>query len=61
MRQLCPDATGGRVSLSGAKVTEGPWDGNDVHVAAGGGSPVGADKLETSISVEVDTTKALGV
>ena len=59
MRQLCPDATGGIVSVSGANITEGPRDGHELHVAGGGGSPVGADKLETSVGVEVFTTKAL--
>ena len=40
-------------------MTEGPRAGNELHVAGGGDSPVGADKLETSVGVEVVTTKAL--
>lgn len=45
----------------GSTVTEGARASDTVGGAAGAESPGGADKLETSVDVEVATTNAAGV
>ena len=54
-------AFGGAAATSSANETEGVRDEDTLSAAAGDKSPVGADILETSVGVDSDTTKALGV
>ena len=54
-------AFGGAAAMSSANETEGARDEDTLSAAAGKKSPVGADRLETSVGVDSDTTIALGV
>jgi hypothetical protein len=61
VRPPIPEVVCVAAANSGANVTEGARDEDIGCAVAGKGAPVGADRLETSVGVESETTYAIGV